>query len=148
MSARLSRSALVFVQRGAGREEDRLAAFQSQFWQPLLTALGGRSPGGKGRLYWFVIEHTELPPDPGPAIRSDALGAEDVDYQQLLALPALGEINTQQVQRWLKELKKSAGMALDEDRRREIAKRATQPDGKPSNVYNRLLLDGCWASAT
>jgi len=147
LAARLSRSSLVFVQRSAGRQVDRLAAFQSQFWQPLLTALGGRSPGGKGRLYWFVIEHAQLPSDPGPAIRSDALGAKDIDYQQLLALPALGEIDTQQVQRWLKELKKSAGMALDEDRRREIAMHATQPDGKPSNVYNRLVLDGFWASA-
>jgi hypothetical protein len=59
------------------------------------------------------------------AIRSAALDADDIDYRQLLALPALGEIDSQQVQRWLKELKNSAGITLDEERRQEIAEHAT-----------------------
>ena len=148
LAARLARSSVVFVQRTAGLHPDRLATFQSQFWQPLLTALANRSSGGKGRLYWFVIEYEQLAKDPGPGIRTDGLDADDVDYSQLLALPALGDIDAQQVQRWLRELKKTVGISLDEDRRREIAKRATQPDGKPPNVYDRLTREGFWASAT
>lgn len=63
-------------------------------------------------------------------------------------MPALADITAQQVQRWLKELKSSAGITLDEDRRREIARRATQPDGNPPNVYDCLAREGFWVSAT
>ncbi|MBL8423921.1 MAG: DUF4062 domain-containing protein [Candidatus Accumulibacter phosphatis] len=105
-------------------------------------------PGGKGRLYWFVIDHEPLADDPGPLVRNAGFDAGDVDCRQLLALPALADITAQQVQRWLKELKNSAGITLDEDRRREIARRATQPDGNPPNVYDRLAREGFWASAT
>lgn len=147
LAARLIRSSVVFVMRTAGRHPNRLAAFLGEFWQPLLAALASHSPSGKGHLYWFVIDHEPLADDLGLGIRTDALDANDVDYSQLLALPALGGIDVQQVQRWLKELRKSAGISLDEERRREIARRATQPDGSPPNVYNRLALEGFWANA-
>jgi len=120
------------------------------FWEPLLAALAGSPPAGKGRLYWFVIDHQELPADPGPHIRTDRLDGDDadaVDYRQLLALPVLGEISAAQVRLWLKELKATAGVSLSDDRRREIAGRVTQPDGKPVNVYDRLTREGFWASA-
>lgn len=148
LAARLARKSVVFVLRTAGRQPHRLATFVSDFWQPLLLALAGCSPGGKGRLYWFVIDHEPLADDPGHLVRSAGLDADDVDYRHLLALPALADITAQQVQRWLKELKNSADITLDEDRRREIARRATQPDGNPPNVYDRLAREGFWASAT
>ncbi|HRD92905.1 MAG TPA: DUF4062 domain-containing protein [Accumulibacter sp.] len=151
LAARLARGSVVFVLRTSGRQAQRLLTFQNAFWEPLLAALAGRSPAGSGRLYWFVIDHQELPADPGPHIRSARLAGDDgdaVDYRQLLALPALGDIGAAQVRRWLKELKATAGVSLSEDRRREIAERVTQPDGKPANVYDRLTREGFWASAT
>ena len=148
LAARLARGSLVFVQRTAGRHADRLATLQSQFWQPLLVALAGRAPRGDGRLYWFVIDHEPLPGDAAALVRSAALDAGDVDYRQLLALPALGEIDSRQVRSWLKDLRNSAGITLNEARRQEIAAHATAADGKPPNVYDRLAREGFWAQAT
>ncbi|MEF8700472.1 MAG: DUF4062 domain-containing protein [Candidatus Accumulibacter sp. UW20] len=148
LAARLGRSSLVFVLRTAGHHADRLANFLSLFWQPLLSALSARSPAGRGRLYWFVVDHERLPDDPAKGIRQDRLDADDTDYRELLALPALGDLDSRQVQRWLKALKSSAGIALTEERRQEITERATRPDGKPPNVYDRLTREGFWVSAT
>ncbi|WP_300451772.1 DUF4062 domain-containing protein [Accumulibacter sp.] len=147
LAARLAHRNVVFVLRTAGRQRHRLATFVSDFWQPLRLALAAASPGGKGRLYWFVIDHEPLADDPEPLVRRAGLDADDVDYRHLLALPELAGITAQQLQRWLKELKSRAGITLDEERRREIASYATQPDGEPSKVYNRLVLEGFWASA-
>ena len=147
LAARLERGSLVVVQRTAGRDADRLATFQREFWQPLLAALDGCAPRAPGRLYWFVIDHEALPVNPAAPIRSSALDAGDVDYGQLLALPALGEISARQVRNWLRELKSSAGISLDETRRIEIAAHATAVDGNPPNVYDRLLREGFWAQA-
>ena len=74
--------------------------------------------------------------------------AATADYDDLLALPALGDISAGQVRKWLKELRKSADITLDEPRRDEIATLATTPDGNPSDVYNRLTLNGFWVSAS
>lgn len=148
LAARLGRSSLVFVLRTAGHHADRLANFLALFWQPLLAALTARSTAGRGRLYWFVVDHERLPDDPAPGIRHGRLDAEDADYRELLALPALGGLDSRQVQRWLKELKASAGIALAAERRQEIAERVTRPDGKPPNVYDRLIREGFWVSAT
>lgn len=150
IAARLARTSVVFVLRTIGRHPQRLQTFQDGFWRPLLAALTANPPSGSGRLFCFVIDHEELPGDPGPHIRTDRLGGDDgddVDYRQLLALPALGEIAAAQVRRWLKELKATAGLSLSEDRRREIAECVTQADGKPANVYDRLTREGFWASA-
>ena len=147
LAARLERGSLVVVQRTAGRDADRMATFQREFWQPLLAALAGRAPRAPGRLYWFVIDHEALPGNPAAPIRSSALDAGDVDYGQLLALPALGEINSQHVRRWLRELQGSAGIRLGEARRNQIATHATAADGNPPNVYDRLLREGFWAQA-
>jgi len=147
LAARLDRGSLVVVQRTAGRDADRLATFQRDFWQPLLAALAGRAPRAPGRLHWFVIDHEALPGNPAAPIRSSALAAGDVDYGQLLALPPLGEISARQVRNWLRELKSSAGISLDEARRSEIAARATAADGNPPNVYDRLAREGFWAQA-
>ncbi len=148
LAARLARCSLVFVLRTAGRHAERLATFQSQFWQPLLVELARRAPRVQGRLYWFVIDHEPLPGKASASIRSAALHADDIDYRQLLALPALGEINSRQVRIWLKELKSSAGITLDEVRRKEISEYATAADGNPPNVYDRLAREGFWAHAT
>lgn len=147
LAARLERGSLVFVQRSAGRDADRLATFQRVFWQPLLTALAGHAPRAPGRLYWFVIDHEELPANPAAPIRCNGLDAGDVDYGQILALPALGEISARQVRKWLKDLQGSAGIHLGEVRRNEIANYATAADGKPPNVYDRLHREGFWAQA-
>jgi len=147
LAARLERGSLVVVQRSAGRDADRLATFQREFWLPLHVALAGRAPRVPGRLYWFVIDHEALPANPAAPIRSSALDAGDVDYGQILALPALGEISARQVRNWLKELQGSAGIRLGEARRKEIAAHATAADGNPPNVYDRLLREGFWAQA-
>ncbi len=147
LAAQLERRSLVFVQRSAGRHADRLATFQREFWQPLLAALAGRAPRALGRLYWFVIDHEALPARPAASVRSSPIGAGDVDYRQLLALPALGEINSQHVLCWLEELQIGAGIRLGEARCDEIAAHATAADGNPPNVYDRLLREGFWAQA-
>lgn len=150
LAARLNRRSLVFVLRSSGRHPERLLTFLTGFWRPLLAALAAlatNAPSRGGRLYWFVIDHEKLPDDAGPDFKIDQLDDDNVDYRQLLALPPLAEIRALQVRQWLKELRASAGVNLGEERRREIAERVTQTDGKPANVYDRLTREGFWASA-
>lgn len=79
-------------------------------------------------------------------VRDGGLDADDVDYEQLLALPILGALSTAQVQSWLQGLKKRARIELSEERRADIGKHATLDgvDGAPSNVYDRLAREGFW----
>lgn len=146
LAARLRVTSLMVLLRSLGPHRERLAKFQSRFWQPLLEAVAACNPGSKGRLYCFVIDHETLAPASGPAIRTEGLNNGDVDYRQLLALPALTPIDAIQVQRWLKSLWRDTGIKIAEERRREIGQRATAPDGYPTNVYDRLAREGFWAN--
>jgi hypothetical protein len=74
--------------------------------------------------------------------------ANDVNYRHLLPLPPLREITARDVQKWLKELKTIAGITLDVNQQASIADRATQPDGNPVNVYDRLTREGFWTNTT
>ena len=130
-----------------GREANRLALFQQRFWQPLHTALATRQPGGRGRLYCFMADHAPLADPPPAGFRTLDLDADDVDYRQILALPPLTRLTAGQVRNWLSDIRKSAGVRLDEDERDAIATYATTPDGNPPDVYNRLNLHGFWSRA-
>ncbi|GEM_PF-2595739 len=146
LAARLAKTSVVLIVRHLGWKADRLSRFREQFWKPLVDALAARSPGGTGRLYGFVIEHQKLPAKAQPGIRTKQLTDPALDYRELLALPPLAAaIPAAHVRRWLKELKTSAGIALGEARREEIAERVTQPDAIPPNVYDRLSREGFWA---
>jgi len=147
LATRLSSRSVVLILRTVGREARRLALFQQRFWQPLQTALAARPPGGKGRLYCFITDHAALADPPDAGFRADDLDADDLDYRHILALPPLGPITARDLRNWLKALRKSAGVTLDEDERAAIATYATTPDGTPPNVYNRLNLHGFWSRA-
>ena len=145
LATRLMKTSVVLIVRHLGWKPDRLSRFQQQFWKPLVDALAARSPGGTGRLYAFVVEHEKLPTAGQSGIRPDDLSDAGVDYHDLLALPALADIPAAHVRRWLKELKATAGIALSEARREEIAERVTKPDANPPNVYDRLSRERFWA---
>lgn len=147
LATRLASRSVVLILRTVGREARRLALFQQRFWQPLQAALAARPPGGKGRLYCFITDHAALADPPEAGFRADDLDADDLDYRHILALPPLGPIAAREVRSWLKELRKNAGITLDEDTRSAIATYATTPDGTPPNVYNRLNLHGFWSRA-
>ncbi|MBR0565113.1 DUF4062 domain-containing protein [Azoarcus sp. L1K30] len=147
LGARLRQGPVIVILRTIGHHPDRLARFAESFWRPLHAALAEQdcSPG---RLFFFVIDHSPLSQPPPHGIHSTALDAGDIDHRDLLALPALGALDADDVQQWLKELRKSAGIALDEARRWDIATFATTPDGNPPDVYNRLTLQGFWVGAS
>ncbi|MCM8662001.1 DUF4062 domain-containing protein [Accumulibacter sp.] len=148
VAAALARRSLVFIQRSAGQQAQRLLHFCQDFWQPLLAALARRPAAGSGRLYWFVVDHACLAGECGGAVCSDEANGGAVDCERLLALPELGAITASQVRTWLGELRKSVGIDLGADRRQQIADYATHPDGNPANVYDRLQREGFWANAT
>ncbi|WP_153160811.1 DUF4062 domain-containing protein [Zoogloea sp. 1C4] len=147
LATRLASRSVVLILRTAGREANRLALFQQRFWQPLHTALATRQPGGRGRLYCFMADHAPLADPPPAGFRTLDLDADDVDYRQILALPPLTRLTAGQVRNWLSDIRKSAGVRLDEDERDAIATYATTPDGNPPDVYNRLNLHGFWSRA-
>lgn len=146
LAARLRQGAVVMIQRSMGHHPDRLARFTHAFWRPLRKALAEQDCG-RGRLYWFAIDHYPLTQPQSDGLINPGTGDDSPDYGALLALPALGDISAGQVRKWLKELRSSAGIRIDEARRDEIAQLATTPDGNPPDVYNRLTLHGFWASA-
>lgn len=148
LTARLATHSVVIVLRTAGRESARLALFHQRLWQPLCDALADRPLAGKGRLYCFLADHAALPVEQNSTFRTAALDADDVDYRQILALPPLTPISPRQVRSWLKDLKATAGISLDEERREAISDYAASADGHPPNVYNRLILEGFWSSAS
>ncbi len=147
LTARLAKHSVVIALRTVGRESARLTLFQQRFWQPLCDALAIRPLSGTGRLYCFLADHAALSVPLNTAFRTEVLDADDVDYRQVLALPPLTPISPRQVRAWLKELKATAGISLDEERREAISNYAASPDGHPPNVYNRLILEGFWSSA-
>jgi hypothetical protein len=148
LATRLAGRSVVLILRTAGREANRLALFQQRFWQPLRDALASRpSTGWKGRLYCFIADHAPLADPPPAGFCADDIARDDVDYRQILALPPLGPIAAREVRGWLKTLRKSAGITLEEAARDAIATYATTPDGNPPNVYNRLNLHGFWSRA-
>ncbi|TVT55927.1 MAG: DUF4062 domain-containing protein [Azoarcus sp. PHD] len=147
LAVRLRRGPVIVILRSIGHRQERLTRFIEGFWCPLRKALAAQDCGG-GRLYWFLIDHCPLPQPAPEGVTAAEADAGTADYDDLLALPALGDISAGQVRKWLKELRKSAGITLDEPRRDEIAALATTPDGNPSDVYNRLTLNGFWASAS
>lgn len=148
LTARLARHSVVIALRTAGRESARLALFHQRLWQPLCDALADRPLAGKRRLYFFLADHAVLPVALNPAFRTTGLDADDVDYHQVLALPPLTPVSAPQVRTWLKKLKATAGISLNEERREAISNYAASPDGHPPNVYNRLILEGFWSSAS
>lgn len=147
LATRLSGRSVVLILRTIGREATRRELFLQRFWQPLHAALAARQPGGRGRLYCFVADHAPLAAAPDAGFRTTGLNAGDVDYRQLLALPPLAGLTPGHVRNWLADLRKSAGVRLDEDERDAIADYATTPDGNPPDVYNRLNLHGFWSRA-
>ena len=147
LATRLASRSVVLILRTAGREANRLALFQQRFWEPLHAALTTRQPGGRGRLYCFMADHAPLADPPPAGFRTLDLDADDVDYRQILALPPLTRLTAGQVRNWLSDIRKSAGVRLDEDERDAIATYATTPDGNPPDVYNRLNLHGFWSRA-
>jgi Domain of unknown function (DUF4062)/inactive STAND len=144
VAARLGAGSVILVLRSLGRRPDRLMTFQRQFWQPLVDALVSRAPRGHGRIYAFLLEHETLPAAPMSGILTHGLADPNLDYRNLLALPSLGSITAVNVRRWLKELKTTAGITIDEGRRQAIATAVTQPDAAPANVYDRLARENFW----
>ncbi|AWI81143.1 hypothetical protein CEW87_18305 [Parazoarcus communis] len=147
LAARLRRGPVIIIQRSIGHRPERLTRFIESFWRPLRKALATQDCGS-GRLYWFLIDHSPLPQAGLEAVLRMDENDTHADYDDLLALPALDDISAGAVRKWLKELRKSAGIKLGEAQRDEIAALATTPNGNPSDVYNRLTLHGFWASAS
>lgn len=145
LAARLARKSVVFIVRSLGHRSERLTAFLDQLWKPLVDKLAAYPVNGRGRLYWFVIDHAKLTDGGIHGIWRDALDAANVDYHKLLPLPALGEIRSSDIRRWLKELNQGKVISVDDVLREDIAQRVTKDDGIPPNVYNRLALEGFWA---
>lgn len=146
LAARFTTTSVVVLLRTLGREDTRLELFQRRFWAPLADALTAACTDQKGRLYCFIADQRALPEPPPPFVRTTALTAPDVDYHDLLALPALGPLDEDDVSAWLDSLNATAGLVLDEDHRDAIAADAVQSGGHPRDVYNRLNLNGFWKS--
>lgn len=147
LAVRLAARSVVLILRTAGLEATRLTLFHQRFWLPLQAALAAHPPAGRGRLYCFLADHASLPQPPDAAFRHTGLDADDVDYRQILALPPLAPISARQVRSWLAEIRRSAGVHIDEAGREQITDYATTPNGHPPDVFNRLILHGFWSRA-
>lgn len=144
---RLAKTSVTIIQISLGKDTDRISKFMTYLWQPLLAILKTQQKSNwHARLFWIVIDHSPLSPAPNAHVFVNEASSQKTEYSKLNHLPILDDITAQQVKRWFKDLRPRR-TDLDNTRREEIAAYATGPDGKPSNVYNRLALDGFWAAS-
>ncbi len=143
---RLTKSSVTIIQLSIGKSADRISHFSTYLWQPLLMSLKKQQKDSmRGRLFWIMIDHFSLSLAPDNGISNRVSVTAKSNYNAPIPLPILEDVTAQQVKRWLKDLRPRR-TDLSIERREEIAAYATEPDGKPSNVYNRLTLHGFWAA--
>lgn len=144
LKSRLACESVLFVVRSLGRRAGRLEAFHKELLAPLRAALGPRTSSMRGQVFWVLVEHEQLDTQASWQSCGDP-HAEPIDFERLVPLPELGNIDEHHVRAWLRELG-SSGLVLKEARRHAIAERSTQDDGLPANVYERLVREGFWAA--
>ena len=138
--ARLEEAPLLFILPSVGSDPDRLTDFVTGFWRPLVDALatGDRTP--PHRLICVVIDHAPLAAPADDLIQP--AGSAAADFRCLQALPELTDLTDEDVEAWLEE----SCRKLTAPQRRAIAADAADAAGKPpTDVYNRLALNGFWA---
>lgn len=138
--ARLEDAPLLFILPSVGSDPDRLTDFVTGFWRPLVDALatGDRTP--PHRLICVVIDHAPLAAPAEALVQTEDTDA--TDFRCLQALPGLTALTDEDVEAWLEQSCRN----LNAPQRRAIAADAADAAGKPpTDVYNRLALNGFWA---
>lgn len=138
--ARLEESPLLFILPSLGGDTDRLAAFVTDFWRPLLNAFAADARKPPHRLVCVVVDHAPLGASADAVVQTADTG--NPDFRCLQALPGLTAITGEDVEAWLEQSRRN----LSAPQRRAIAADAADAAGKPpADVYNRLALQGFWA---
>lgn len=152
LAARLATGSVLLLLRSLGTAADRWAKVVTGFWQPLKALLASQRvapaadapAAGWGQLLLCLVDHADAPVQQAGWFGAAPPAESGFDPARVFALPALTPLKTDDVADWLKSLK-DRDLVIEPARRKAIAQAAVQPDGRPTEVYERLQTMAFWA---